>query len=303
MASVLLISITNASDDTIGDNGIRSVGLTLPNGSPLNGMGIGIGQSEGFRPGDPTDPNGAIFDTMDVNGSLINTFVDPEEVFFADFGLGAPTVPNSFSPNQNGTIVPGVTTNIEIIEHAVQVASVMISSETLPAGMPSSAGVSPGAKLFSIGNDAVTQGSDAVTLQHLALANSGDIRAINISFGQTIDGKTNTEEGNSTLTQFVDWSAKQHNTLYVVSGTQNNLLGMPSVLPVPTDNYNGLTIGKSEKNAISGVFDRVNNGNDYTHLTSERNHMATFRLVQVPQTGPARPLAYLSLVLLHDDTK
>lgn len=77
-----LSGVVNASTVTIGENGINSVGLSLPNGNPLNGSGIAIGQVEGFRPGDPTMPNGADFDTM---ANLFNTNVDPQEVFFIQF--------------------------------------------------------------------------------------------------------------------------------------------------------------------------------------------------------------------------
>ncbi len=170
----------HASEDTIGIHGIRSAGLQLPNGSPLNGSGIGIGQVEPFRPGDPTRPNGTLFDTT---GNLINSSVDPAEVFFTQFANpGVPSNSFTFAPNVNGTIVPGIPQNVEIDEHSLQVAGVMISTDTRPAGIPNSVGVSPGADLFSIGNEATSQGADALSAQHVALANSGSVRAINMSF-------------------------------------------------------------------------------------------------------------------------
>ena len=257
----------HASEDTIGIHGIRSAGLQLPNGSPLNGSGIGIGQVEPFRPGDPTRPNGTLFDTT---GNLINSSVDPAEVFFTQFANpGVPSNSFTFAPNVNGTIVPGIPQNVEIDEHSLQVAGVMISTDTRPAGIPNSVGVSPGADLFSIGNEATSQGADALSAQHVALANLGSVRAINMSFGQTLGAGV--EEGNSLLTQFIDWSAKEHNTLYIVAGAENDLNGMPSATAVPDGNYNGMTIGASDR--ISGVYRQVWTENDFTQLTTDRTHI------------------------------
>ncbi len=267
----LVVPHVEASNETIGSKGILSEGLTLPNPNlnPLTGSGIGIGQVEGFRPGDPTQPNGM---PLDTDADLLNPFVDPQEVFFAQVDDPFnPTSITSFSPTANGIKMPPNPNNFEINDHPIQVASVMISSETLPAGTPSTAGVANGAKLYSSGFIIADQGIEAATAQHVALANSGDIRAINFSFGEALD--SGVEEGNSPLTQFIDWSAKQHNTLYVVGGTQFDDEGNPSEFPVPTDNFNGMTIGKSEKNATSGVYDRVSDGNDFSHLSTERTHI------------------------------
>jgi hypothetical protein len=61
--------------------------------------------------------------------------------------------------------------------------------------------------------------------------------------------------------------------LYVVGGAQKFDDGQPSLTPVPTDNFNGMTIGKSERNPISGVFDRVSDGNDFSFLSTNRTHI------------------------------
>ena len=257
-----------ASEDTIGVNGILSAGLTLPmpNGTQLTGDGIGISQLEGHRAGDNILPNGMTFDTT---ASLFNSFVDPEEVFMANFD-NPPVV--TFHPTANGTTLPGNTTNFEINDHAIQVASVMISKDTQPAGTPSTAGVAPNAKLFSSGHIQVSQEVLAAATQNLALANSGDIRATNMSFGGSLTG-TNITDGNSLLTQFIDWSASQHNTLYVVAGTQFDEVGDSSDNPIPTDNFNGMTIGKSSKKVGSSVYNMVSDGNDYSYVLDDRTHI------------------------------
>jgi hypothetical protein len=184
-----------------------------------------------------------------------------------------PTAVTSFSPRINGFEIPPNPDNLEIGDHAIQVASVIISTESLPAGTPSTAGVAPGAKLYSSGFDAISQPATAVTAQNVALANSGDVRAMNFSYATTLDDE-NITEGNSLLTQFIDWSARQHNTLYVVAGTQEFDDGSSSETPVPADNFNGMTIGMSERNPTSGVFDRVSDGNDFSHLSTSRTHIS-----------------------------
>src|SRR6516164_6067987 len=66
-------SFAFASQDTIGPNGIMSVGLPCFNGQPLTGAGVAVGQVEAYRPSDPT---------FDTNAMLNNTDVQPKAVFF-----------------------------------------------------------------------------------------------------------------------------------------------------------------------------------------------------------------------------
>jgi hypothetical protein len=64
-------------------------------------------------------------------------------------------------------------------------------------------------------------------------------------------------DGNQLLSQFVDWSAKTHEILYVVAGNQGN------VAPnnIPSDNFNGMTIAYSVK--VGATWSRVGSGNNY----------------------------------------
>jgi subtilisin family serine protease len=216
---------TFASNRSIGQDGINSVDL------PRTGAGIGIGQVEDERPGDEDAGD------HDLNFS---SSVDPEEVFFRD---GPATA--------NMHVEPG---------HATEVASVMISDDTSDLDMDGDnpRGVAPGAKLYasavdsSVGFDHDLQ---ALSAQHVANQNGGDVSAINFSFLNI--SETGQYDGSSLLTQFVDWSARTHETLYVIAGTQVGRLG-----PVPGDNFNGVTVAMSTF-AADGVYRRVDSRNRF----------------------------------------
>ncbi|MGK7883405.1 MAG: S8 family serine peptidase [Crocosphaera sp.] len=201
--------------DSTGVNGINSRGLGL------TGAGIGIGQVEPERSGLPG------FD----NAANSHPNVTPAGVFV-----------------QNGAAVANTNTG----DHAEQVAGVMISNH---AG--TNRGVAPGASLFSSADNATGPNFDPQSIlaaQHIALQNGGDVRAINMSFGNPLVGG-NTLNGNSLLTQFVDWSAQQHDTLYVVAGNEGG------GIPVPTDNYNGVDVAYSQ--ILGNVFRQLNPGNTF----------------------------------------
>jgi hypothetical protein len=61
-------------------------------------------------------------------------------------------------------------------------------------------------------------------------------------------------DGNQPMTEFVDWSALHHNVLYVVAGTET-----AASLPIPTDNFNGITVASSSK--VGDVFRQVSDFN------------------------------------------
>ncbi len=166
-------------DDTNGKDGIDSREL-LKLG--LTGKGIAIGQVEGGRPGKPGFDNAA-------NSNLI---VQPKEVFVQDKPAKA---------NENTATHEG---------HATMVAGVMI------AKADTGAGVAPNALLYASATDASTQAETALSAQYVILQSGEKVRAINFSFGQKPEG-ADKPNGNSLLTQFVDWSARQHNVLYVKS--------------------------------------------------------------------------------------
>ncbi len=232
------------STQSIGPNGIDAAGLLDFNGALLNGSGSVIGQLEPQRPGKP------FFDT---DSALINSSVIPDDVFFRHVETFPPTPPD-FTPTDNNSM--------EVDAHAVRVAGVMISTDTTDVDMDGDAptGVAPSAGLFSAGYNPLTVFIDrdqaaAITGQHLAALAGTDIRAINMSFALPLTG-ANTRNGNQLFTQFVDWSARHHDVLYVVAG---NELGETN--SIPTDNFNGIDVASSVQ--VGGVYSQVADRNEY----------------------------------------
>ncbi len=230
-----------ASTTTIGPNGINSAGLTLANGMPLTGALISIGQVEISRPGKRVADGG--FDS-EANS---NTTIKPANVFV-------------------GTTGGASIANMQIDDHATQVAGVMISTETTdPDGMGpmvAPTGVATSALLFSSAFTLAGPDFDAdaaIAAQHIANQDGGLVRAINMSFvNPRVGGHVN--DGDQKLTQFIDWSATQHDVLYVVAF--KNTLGSPAINTIPTDNFNGMTIGRSTR--VGAVYLQVSAGNDFS---------------------------------------
>jgi hypothetical protein len=61
----------------------------------------------------------------------------------------------------------------------------------------------------------------------------------------------------------VDWSARVHNILYVVAGTETDENGMFEGAVVPSDNYNGITVAASMRPIGGTKFTHVWDGNYY----------------------------------------
>jgi hypothetical protein len=137
---------------------------------------------------------------------------------------------------QNGSAKAN--TNVE--QHATMVASVMISGDKRYPG------VAPGARLYAsaVGLPRVAgQEEECLSTQHVASQNGGDVRAINISFGEPLDRdpRPNAKlDGNALFTQCLDWSARVHNVMYSVAGNQGK-----GGISIPTDNYNGINVAYS----------------------------------------------------------
>lgn len=193
---------------SVGDGGIGALRL---HAAPYNLLGrkIGIGQVEVGRPGKFG---------LDKASSL-NRAIAVEGVFHRD----EPAKANTF-----------------VDDHAAMVALVMVSQDkTLP-------GVAPGARLYASAVGDIRgsgQPEECLSSQHVALQNSGDVRAINFSFGEPLqrDPRENPVlDGNALLTQCIDWSARVHNTLYVIAGNQGS-----GGIPIPTDNYNGIGVAST----------------------------------------------------------
>lgn len=144
--------------------------------------------------------------------------------------------------------------NTNLDPHAQNVASVMISSDKAIRG------VAPGAKLYSAAVGSLKTGGqpeECLSAQHVAMQNSGDVRAINFSFGETLerDPRLNARlDGNALLTQCIDWSSRFHNVLYAIAGNQGK-----GGIPIPTDNYNGINVAFSSRR--DGIFNKVDVSN------------------------------------------
>lgn len=213
-----------ASADSNGPNGINSSGLSQ------TGAGIDIGQVETRRPGDPS---------FDTNMALFNSTVNPAGVYFW----------NQVNFNASMNIMP------ETSAHAVEVASVMISTDTTARG------VATGASLHSIGVNPVGPTQDDVYTQvaqaanHIATLPGERIWATNISLNLGTGGVD--ADGSSLLTSYIDWSAEHNDILYVIAGWESGGSG-----PVPSDNFNGMSVALSRKNG--GVYREVDTFNNFT---------------------------------------
>jgi hypothetical protein len=223
---VLHGSWAEASVDSNGPNGINSSALSL------TGDGVAIGQVENGRPGSQS------FDTNPLSGPLYHVAVTPAGVFRRH--------------PQNLHFIANPDNGAEISAHAVQIAGLMISTD------PTAKGVAPEADLFSVGivptgptaEDVYVQ--TALSAQHIARLMGQDVRAINLSIN--IGPNNATPDGTSTVTRFLDWSTEAHEVLYVVAGFENNQPG-----PLPTDNFNGITVGSSSKSSTK--WDQVDSSN------------------------------------------
>jgi hypothetical protein len=131
------------------------------------------------------------------------------------------------------------------------------------AGQAGESGVAPQARLLSaatnigIGGLTLEQEMEftGITMQHVATRESDQVWAINVS-GVIPVPAGGAFDGRSTLTKFVDWSATQHDVLYVVGGNT----GMRNSFPA--DNYNGLTVGMTRKMNDPGKWNQVDVQND-----------------------------------------
>ncbi len=152
----------------------------------------------------------------------------------------------------------GAKANSNIEQHATMVASVMVSRDkALP-------GVAPDARLYStaVGSPKMTgQPEECLSTQHIASQNGGDIRAINLSFGEPLDRDPRPDaklDGNALFTQCLDWIAQTRNISYVVAGNQGK-----GGISIPTDNFNGINVAYS--NLRQGVYSKL----DFANLSEQ----------------------------------
>ncbi len=225
-SAIALPAIASTFTSSTGESGINAQRL---HAAPYNltGAKIGLGQVEIGRPG--------VFGLDKVVPGL--PVVNVSRVFFRDARPDA---------------------NQGVDSHAAHVAGVMISDDKTLVG------VAPGARLYSAAVGSLRrsgQPEECLSAQHVAMQNSGDVRAINFSFGEPLYRDPRSDavlDGNALLTQCIDWSSRVHDVLYVIAGNQGR-----GGIPIPTDNYNGLNVAYSAR--VNGVFSKV----DFANLGSE----------------------------------
>ncbi len=144
--------------------------------------------------------------------------------------------------------------NKNVEQHATLVAAVMISRDKRFPG------VAPDARLYSsavgVPKDS-GQPEECLSTQHIALQNGGDLRAINLSFGEPLGRDPRPQaklDGNALFTQCLDWSARVHNVTYLVAGNQGK-----GGISIPTDNYNGINVAYS--NLRQGIYRKLDFAN------------------------------------------
>lgn len=216
------ITPTLALNNSVGDKGVSASRLHQP---PFNLLGrkIGIGQVEVGRP---------VKLGKDKAANTLKA-ISPRAVFYRN------------SP---------ATSDKNVDDHASMVAEVMIAKDKHLRG------IAPEAKLYASAVGSLNEGGQAqecLATQHIAQQNSGDIRAINFSFGESLERDERDDaqlDGKALLTSCIDWSAHQHNVLYVVAGNQGK-----GGIPIPTDNFNGITTAYTTLR--KGEFNKVDFAN------------------------------------------
>ncbi len=240
-----------ALENSVGDTGIDAYRLQA---APYNltGRKIAIGQVEVGRPaGQGLDKAANSNPTVRVRRLFVRN--------------------NSAQPN-------------DLVDtHAGRVASIMISRDKRQKG------VAPDAMLYSsaIGNDPDGgQPQECMAAQTVANQNGGDVRAINFSFGESLQRDPRPKpvlDGNALLTQCVDWSSRVHNMLYVISGNQGR-----GGFPIPTDTFNGMTIANSM--ALDDIFNKV----DFFSLGSEPTMVIGRNPADERNVGPRRSVTLMA---------
>lgn len=217
-----------------GSDGIDAYRLQQPPYN-LTGRKIAIGQVEIGRP---------VQFGLDKAGAT-NRAVQPYRLFYRDIPAQAADYANTRIDER-------------VYEHAANVASIMISRDKTLSG------VAPEAVLYAAAVGTEERGEqpeECLTSQTIAEQNSGDVRAINLSFGESLEHDPRPHpvlDGNALLTQCIDWLARVENVLPVVAGNEGR-----GGFPIPTDTFNGMVIASSTQ--LNGRFSKV----DFESLGSE----------------------------------
>jgi hypothetical protein len=180
--------------------------------------------------------------------------------------------------------------NSGVDPHAYNVAGVMVSHHKAWPG------VAPDARLYSsaVGSTKnMGQREECLSTQHIALQNSGDVRAINFSFGEPFNRDPRPEavlDGQALLTLCIDWSSRVHNVVYAIAGNQGK-----GGIPIPTDNFNGINVAFSSPRAE--IFNKVhvsnlagNNQGVGDHLVGKEFNIGGRRSISLVAPGSNIPL-------------
>ncbi len=208
--------------------------------SPLNltGKNVFIGQVELSRP--------TRFAVDKISNKLLQVnraIVQPYEVFFRD-----------------GKAIP----NKNLDDHSAQVAAVIISQDKIRRG------VAPDAKLLSSAYSQRRQDGQpeaCLAAQYIARQYNSTVRAINFSFGELLSEDPRPKpllDGKALLTLCVDWVANTYNTVPIVAGNQGK-----GGIPIPTDLYNGFTVGFTRE--VDGIYRQLDRGNLIDEPFIDRN--------------------------------
>jgi len=234
----LSISSTGLALDKSSDRqGIDARTLQKPPYN-LTGKDIFIGQVELSRP--------SRFAVDKISNKLLQldrVIVQPYEVFFRD-----------------GKAIP----NRNVDDHSAQVAAVIISQHKIRRG------VSPDARLLSSAYSQRRQDGQpeaCIAAQHIARQYNSTVRAINFSFGELLSEDPRpkaTLDGGALLTLCVDWISSTYNTLPIVAGNQGK-----GGIPIPTDLYNGFTVGFTRE--VNGIYRQLDRGNLIDEPYLDRN--------------------------------
>jgi subtilisin family serine protease len=245
---LLTIMVANAAlGDTISTSpeGINSRSTGLDGSSPLT-EAIHIGMVETFRSGK------AGYD--DLAHSAANT--NP-------FGVW------------DGTAGSQAGMNSLVNWHPTEVAGVMIGTNPFP-------GVAPAARLHSLAVPLVDPHEISVALNSLARFNNSEVKAINLSW--VYPNEFFETNGSSHLSQFIDWSARQHDVLYVaIWGNTNH-----DIDRAITDNFNGITTAASGPNDEGDPYAAFSDVNTPVGFSSGRTYvdiMAPGEAVDVMSVG------------------
>ncbi len=226
-----------AVEQSVDERGIDAQKLQAPPYN-LSGKNIFLGQVELSRPSQ--------FGTDKVTNRLVTL----DRLLVKPFGV--------FS--RDGKPLP----NKQLDDHPAQVAAVIVSRSKI------SKGIAPAAKLLSSAysiNRKDGQPEAALAAQYIARQNNGDLRAINFSFGEPLDEDPRpkaTLDGKALLTLCVDWLASNYNTLPVIAGNQGK-----GGIPIPTDQYNGITVGFTSPK--DGIYQQLDRGNLIDEPYIDRN--------------------------------